>query len=164
MDKIAWLVLGMIVVGAAARAEHSAHARRVGRMAFAGLSIGAGVLITAYHLLSGSDHAYFADTAHFALVHDTWQSLGVPHQTLFIGLLVAFGLTVGLLALSGGRRVQVALAAAMAMHITLPVLGWIFTVWSLVMLLAYALLLHAEHRAADPPQTGTKSPTLATVG
>lgn len=164
MEPVAWLVLGMIIVGAAARSGHSARARRVGRMAFAALYIGAGALVNAYYLLSGSDYADFADTAHFAFVHDTWRSLVVPHHTLFIGLLVAFELIVGLLALSGERRVQVALAAAMAMHIALPVFGWIFTVWSLVMLPAFALLLRAEHRATDPLQTTTKSPTPAPVG
>jgi hypothetical protein len=118
MEEVAWLVLGMVIVVAAAGAEHSARARRVGRMAFA------------------------------------------PHHTL----LVAVELTVGLLALSGGRRVQVALAAAMAMHIALPVFGWILTVWSLVMLPALALLLRAEHRAMDRPQTAAKSSTPAPVG
>jgi hypothetical protein len=164
MERVAWLVLGVIIVVAAARAEHSARARRVGRMAFAALYIGAGALVNAYYLLSGSDYADFADTAHFAFVRDTWASLVVPHHTLFIGLLVAFELTVGLLALSGGRRVQVALAAAMAMHIALPVFGWIFTVWSLVMLPAFALLLRAEHRAMDLPQTAAKPSTPAPVG
>ena len=164
MEKVAWLVLGMIIVVAAARAGHSARARRVGRMAFAGLYIGAGALVNAYYLLSGSDFADFADTAHFAFVHDTWRSLVVPHHTVFIGLLVAFELTVGLLALSGRRGVRVALAAAMAMHVALPVFGWIFTVWSLVMLPAFALLLRAEHRAMERPQTAAKSSTPAPVG
>jgi threonine/homoserine/homoserine lactone efflux protein len=45
MEKIAWLVLGVVVLVAALRADRSARARRVGEVAFAALFIGAGALV-----------------------------------------------------------------------------------------------------------------------
>jgi hypothetical protein len=164
MEQIAWLMCSAVIVAAAVRADTSARARRVGEMAVAVLYIAAGAAVNAYYVLTGSDYADFADAAHFAFVRDTWRTVVVAHHTVWIGLLVAFELTVGLLVLSGGRRAQVGLLGAIGMHLALPVFGWIFTIWSLVMLPAFALLLRAErHATARPPATTPASAPGATA-
>jgi len=147
MEKIAWLVLGAVVLAAAVRADASARARRVGEVAFAALFIGAGALVNTYYLLTGHAFEDFADAAHFAFVRDTWRAVVVPHSTVWIGLLIAFELAVGLLVLTGGRRAQFGLVAVIGMHLALPVFGWITTIWGLVMLVAFGLLLRAEYHA-----------------
>ena len=153
MEKIAWLVVGAVVLAAAVRANASAHARGVGEIAFAVLFIGAGALVNTYYLLTGYTYADFADGAHFTFVRDTWRSVVVPHAAIWIGLLIAFEVTVGLLVLGGGRRAQIGLVAVIGMHLALPVFGWITTAWALVMLLAFGLLLRAEFHATACPRT-----------
>jgi hypothetical protein len=153
MEQIAWLVCGVVIVAAAVRADSSARARRIGEVAVAVLYIVTGAAVNAYYLVTGADYGNFADAAHFSFVRDTWQSVVVPNHTVWIGLLVAFEVIVGLLVLSGGRRAQLGLLGAIAMHLALPVFGWIFTIWSLVMLPAFALLLRAEAHATARPRT-----------
>lgn len=163
MEKIAWLVLGVVVLVAALRADRSARARRVGEVAFAALFIGAGALVNTYYLLTGYAFEDFADGAHFAFVRDTWRVVVVPQATVWIGLLIAFEVTVGLLVLSGGRRAEVGLVAVIAMHLALPVFGWITTVWALVMLVAFGLLLRAEHHAAARKRAAVERPAHTPV-
>lgn len=153
MEKIAWLLFGAVVLAAAVRANIAAdpgvcaRARRAGEVAVAALFVGAGALVNTYYLMIGYTYADFADGAHLTFVHDTWRSVVVPRAPVWIGLLIAFEVTVGLLVLSGGRRARIGLIAAIAMHLALPIFGWVTTVWSLVMLLAFGLLLRAELRA-----------------
>jgi hypothetical protein len=149
IEPIAWLVCGAVIVTAALRADASARALRTGEIAFAVLYIAAGAGVNAYYLLGGADYATFADAAHFAFVRETWRAVVVPHHTIWIGLLIAFELTIGLLVLSGGRRAQLGLLGGIVMTVALPVFGWIFTIWALVMLPAYGLLLRAEHHASE---------------
>jgi hypothetical protein len=122
------------------------------------LFIGAGALVNTYYLLTGYAFEDFADAGHFAFVRDTWRAVVVPHSSVWIGLLIAFELTVGLLVLSRGRRAQVGLVAVIGMHLALPVFGWITTVWALVMLLAFGLLLRAEYHATARPDAHVGSP------
>lgn len=163
MERIAWVVLGAVVLVAALRADRSARARRVGEVAFAALFIGAGALVNTYYLWTGYAFDDFADGAHFAFVRDAWRAVVVPHATVWIGLLIAFELTVGLLVLSGGRRAEVGLVAVIAMHLALPVFGWITTGWALVMLVAFGLLLRAEHNAAARERAVVERPAHTPV-
>ena len=57
----------------------------------------------------------------------------------------------GLLVLSGGRRAQLGLVGAIGFVIALLPFGWIFYAWSIPMLVAFVLLLRAEHRRAAAP-------------
>ncbi len=57
----------------------------------------------------------------------------------------------GLLVLSGGRRAQLGLVGAIGFVIALLSFGWIFYAWSIPMLVAFVLLLRAEHRRAAAP-------------
>lgn len=63
-----------------------------------------GALLHAINLANGADYAGFADPAHFAWVRDAWRAVVPPNPILFIGLLAVFEATVGVLAVSGGRR------------------------------------------------------------
>jgi len=59
-----------------------------------------------------------------------------------------FEVTVGVLALCGGRWTQLGFAGVIAFYLALWLFGWMETVWVLVMLAPMLLLLRAERRAA----------------
>jgi hypothetical protein len=154
MEKLAWLVLGGVALVAAVRAGSSARALYVGRVALGVLFIGAGALVNLFYLLTGADYGTFADAAHVAFVRDTWHAVVAPRQAVFIGVLIAFEIAVGVLILSAGRRTELGLAGAIGMHVGLLVFGWVFTIWGAVMLVAFALLLRAQRRlTATTPST-----------
>lgn len=144
MEKIAWLVLGGIVLAAAFRAGRSHRALYVGRAALGALFIGAGALVNLVYLLTGADYGTFADAAHLAFVRDTWHFVVAPRQTVFIALLIIYEIAVGVLILSGGRRTEMGLVGAIGMHLGLLLFGWIMTIWACVMLVAFGLLLRAQ--------------------
>jgi hypothetical protein len=54
----------------------------------------------------GETFASFADAAHFSSVRDTWRAVVAPNYLFFIGLLMVFEATMGVLVLTGaaGRR------------------------------------------------------------
>ena len=155
MEKVMWLVLGAVAFIAALRAGESARARRVGRWAVGVLFIVFGALVNAVYLTVGTDaYAQFADASPFAFVRDTWESVVVPRQGLFITLLIVAEVMAGLLVLAGGRLTQIGLACLMAFHVGQLAFGGVMWVWAPFMLLTLGLLLRAEHRAA----TTTRAP------
>jgi hypothetical protein len=147
---VIWVGCGVVIVVAAVRSRHSERAARTGQLAVAVLYVGAGALVNALLLATGEDYDDFADGSYLAFVRDTWHSLVVPNHVLFISLLVAFEAAVGLLAWVGGRRAQLALAAAIAFHIVLLSFGWGFYLWSIPMIGALSLLLRASRRPTAP--------------
>ncbi|HVL03212.1 MAG TPA: hypothetical protein VM386_02120 [Acidimicrobiales bacterium] len=148
---IVWLALGVVVFVAGLRAATSERARRIGRIAVGILYVGAGAVVNAALLATGQDYADFADGAYVSFVRDTWRSVVVPNQDVFISLLVVFEATVGVLVLSGGRRAQLGLLGAIAFHVALLSFGWGFYVWSIPMIAALVLLLRAERRFHESP-------------
>jgi uncharacterized membrane protein len=112
-----------------------------------------GALLHVINLASRGDYAGFADPAHFAWVTDAWRAVVAPNQVLFIGLLVVFEATVGVLTLSGGRRTQVGYVGVIGFYLALWLFGWIETVWVVIMLPPMLLLLRAEWRAVTAPET-----------
>jgi hypothetical protein len=80
-------------------------------------------------------------------VRETWRDLVVPNHDWWVAALVVFELTIGSLALVGGRWTQVAYGAAIAFHVGLLSFGWGFALWSVPMIGALATLLYAERRA-----------------
>jgi len=141
-----WVILGAVIFVCSLRASTSAPARRRARFALAWLYIGAGALVNLGLLLSGADYADFAKGSYIPFVRDTWNSLVVPHQAVFIPILIAFEVVVGLLAIRGGRSTRVALVGAIGFHVGLLAFGWGFYVWSVPMLFALAMLLRADIR------------------
>jgi len=148
MEKIMWLVLGGVVFVAALRAGHSRRAMLMGRWALGVLFIVFGAAVNAIYLGLGTEYyATFADASPFPFVRDTWESLVVPHQGFFIGLLIIAETTTGALILTGGRWTQVGLMALIGFHIGQLAFGGVLWVWAPLMLVALVLLLRAERRA-----------------
>jgi hypothetical protein len=58
-------------------------------------------------------------------VTDVWRAVVAPNQVLFIGLLVVFEATVGVLTLSGGRRTQLGYMGVIGFYFALWLFGWI---------------------------------------
>lgn len=118
-------------------------------MATAVLYVAAGAAVNTAFLLSGTDYSGFADGSWSAFVRETWESLVVPRHALFIGLLVVFEASVGVLALVGGRATRLAYLAAIGFHVALMSFGVGFWAWALPLLVAFGLLLRAEVRAGQ---------------
>ena len=151
-----WLVSAAATVGAAVLAGRSRWARYVGRAAVGVLFVVGGALLHVINLVDGEDYSGFADPAFFAWVTNAWEAVVVPNRVLFIGLLVVFEATVGLLSVSGGRRTQLGYVAVIAFYSVL----WLFgpELWFvLVMLPTMLVLLRAERRAARYVRSGTMS-------
>jgi hypothetical protein len=149
MLPIVWVACAVAIITAAARSRRDSSALRFGRRAVAVLYLGAGSAVNAFFLLRGDDYAEFAAGAYVAFVRDTWRSVVVPHHDIWISLLIAFELAVGVLALLGGRCTRLAYAAAIAFHVALLSFGWGFCLWSVPMVWALSELLRGELRAAD---------------
>lgn len=154
MEKILWLALGGTVCVAAVRAGKNRRAMYVGRVALGVLFIAFGAVVNAIYL--AMDNGYyddFADASPFAFVKNTWHSLVVPNQGLFITLLIAFEATAGVLVLCGGRWTQVGLIGLIGFHVGQLAFGGVLWPWAIVMLVALVLLLRAERRPAPAPTT-----------
>jgi uncharacterized membrane protein len=150
--QIVWLACGVATIIAGVLAGRSRRARYVGRAAVGGLFIVGGALLHVINLASRGDYAGFADPAHFAWVTDAWRAVVAPNQVLFIGLLVVFEATVGVLTLSGGRRTQLGYMGIIGFYLALWLFGWIETAWVVIMLPPMLLLLRAEWRAVTTPE------------
>lgn len=148
ISEIFWLACGVATIIAAARAPRSRSALYAGRAAVGALFIIGGALVHVINLASGANYRTFADPALFGWVTSTWHSVLVPNHLLLIGLLALFEATVGVLALSGGRRTQLGYVGVIAFYLLLWLFGWIEVVWCLVMVPPMLLLLRAERRAA----------------
>lgn len=92
----------------------------------------------------------FADASPFPFVRDTWQSLVLPNQGIFISLLIVCEATAGVLVLCGGRWTQLGLIALIGFHIGQLAFGGVLWPWAIGMLVALVLLLRAERH---PPST-----------
>jgi uncharacterized membrane protein YphA (DoxX/SURF4 family) len=159
MEKIMWLLLGATALVAAVRAQRSRRARYVARVSLGVLFIAFGAAVNAVYLWIGSGYYDdFADASPFAFVRDTWQSLVLPHQGVFIPLLIVFEATAGLLVLCGGRWTQVGLVGLICFHVGQLAFGGVLWPWAVVMLVALVLLLRAERHPIDPPGLPTTAP------
>jgi uncharacterized membrane protein len=155
---ILWTVCGVVTIVAGLLAGRSARWRQVGRAATGVLFLIGGALMHVITLATGGDYAGFADPAHFQWVTDAWRAVVAPNQLFFIGLLIVFEATVGLLAVSGGRRTQLGYLGIIAFYLLLWLFGAIETVFVLLMLVPMYLLLRAERRAEATPPTAAAQP------
>ena len=149
VGPLSWLVLGTVIVVSSLRARRSRRAYRVGVVSVAVLWVVAGAAVNAYFLVRGDDYSGFADGAPVAWVSDTWEALVVPHHTFFIGLLIAFEATVGVLVLVGGPLRQAGLLLLIAFNVAVVSFGWAYLAWTVPMVLALSLLWRAG-RAPQP--------------
>jgi hypothetical protein len=150
MLPLIWVGCAIAIVTAAVRSRRHRAALRAGRIGVGVLYLAAGAAVNGFFLLRGDDYAEFADGSYIPFVRDTWRSLVVPNHELFIGLLIAFETAVGVLALAGGKRTQLAYVAALAFHVALLSFGWGFYLWSLPMVAALLTLLRAERAPVAP--------------
>ena len=144
--QVAWAVLGVVVIGGALLAHRSHTAYRAAIGALALLFLPAGAAAHAWNLATGVTYSGFADWSWSPFVTDTWESLVVPHDWVFIGLLVAFEDTVGVLVLVPGRPRRIGLVLILAFHVALVSFGWVYLVWVVPMVAALVLLLRAERQ------------------
>jgi hypothetical protein len=157
---VVWFGLGVVIIACSVRAARSRRAYVAGVTTVSLLWVVAGAAVNAYFLARGDDYAGFADGASTSFVRDTWESVVVPQHSLFIGLLIAFEATVGLLVLIEGRVRQVALVLLIGFNVALLSFGWGFLVWSVPMVGALSLLWRADRSwrrtedRADAPRTG----------
>ncbi len=159
---IVWVLCGAVTLVSAVFAHRSRRARNTGRVAVGVLFVIGGALMHAVNLATDVDYTDFADPAHFAWVTDTWRSVVGPNQLLFIGLLLVFEATVGVLSLTGGRRTQLGYVGVIGFYAALWLFGWIETIWIIVMIPSMVLLLRAEHRAATAAGPAARGNAAAT--
>lgn len=149
MEKIMWLVLGGTAFIAALRAGHSRRARYIGRWALGVLFVVFGAAVNAVYLAAGAGYYEdFAKPSPFAFVRDTWDSLVLPNQGFFIGLLITAEAIAGVLILMGGPWTQAGLIALIGFHVGQLFFGGVLWVWAPLMLVTLVLLLRAERQAS----------------
>ena len=144
MEKIAWLILGIVTLVSAIAAQWRPAALSVGRLALSVFYVVAGALVHAFYLVTGASYATFADAAHVSFVRTAWHAIVAPHQVFFIGLLILFEAVVGVLVLMGGRRAQLGMLGILGMQACLLLFGWVLTAFATAMLIAVGLLLRAQ--------------------
>jgi hypothetical protein len=157
-----WSVTELVIFVAAVLSWWSRPAMYVCRVAVGTLFLAGGALFNTLFLATGGDYSDFADASYLPFVTDTWRSVVAPRQPIFILVLIAFEVATGVLVLSGGRRTQLALVAAIGFHIGLMFFGWMYYPFSIAMIIAFALLLRAERRYASvAPKTRATAPLTA---
>jgi hypothetical protein len=158
-----WACLGATILVYGVRARRREHALTRGCFAVAVLWVLAGALVNAAILVFDGSYSGFADGAYVDFVRDTWESLVVPHQVLFIGLLVAFEALAGGLVLVPGRARQAALVALIGFNVALLSFGWGFCLWSIPVGTGLVLLLRAERRRGARPAGAGRPVPVARV-
>jgi hypothetical protein len=162
VEKVMWLVLGGVAFIAALQAGHSRRAMYVARWAIGVLFIVFGAAVNAIYLAADSGYYDdFAQSSPFSFVTDTWESLVVPNQGLFIALLILAEATAGVLVLCGGRWTQAGLVALIGFHLGQLAFGGVMWIWAPLMLITFVLLLRAERQAV--PDRGADHSTARTV-
>jgi uncharacterized membrane protein len=156
--QILWVACGVATIIAAVLAGRSRQARYLGRAAVGVLFVIGGALVHVVNLVSGEDYAGFADPAHLAWVSHAWRAVVAPNHMLFIGLLVVFEATVGVLSISGGRRTRLGYVGVIGFYLALWLFGWFETVWCLIMIVPMVLLLRAERGAVSTQRVPQKVP------
>jgi len=159
---VIWTACGITIVVCAILSSRSRTAYRVGILTTSFLWVNAGAAINLAMLLTGRSYTGFADGSWSTFVTDTWESLVVPNQGFFIGLLVAGEAVLGLLVLSARARTA-ALALLVLFNILLVSFGWGFLVWSVPLVVSLSLLLRAGRRwsQVEAPATSADSAVFA---
>jgi hypothetical protein len=153
MAAVIWVTCAAVVVSAAVRSRRHPSSLRTGRLGVGGLYLVGGAAVNTFFVIRGDDYATFASGSSIAFVRHTWRTLVVPNHHGWIAVLVAFELAVGVLAVLGGRRTQLAYVAAIAFHVALLAFGWGFFLWSVPMLVALGTLLRGERHGPAAPES-----------
>lgn len=141
---VVWVTLGAVIFVCSFVARRDRRAHLAGLAAVSALWVLAGAGANAYFLARGDDYSGFADGASSTFVRDTWESLVVPHHSLFIGLLIAFEALAGALVLVPGLPRRIALLLLVGFNVALLSFGWGFLVWSVPLVVALTKLGSAD--------------------
>jgi hypothetical protein len=160
---VAWLSLGLTIVVCGAASRRSRAAWRIGIGAVSLLWVVAGAGANLFLLVTGNTYTGFADGAWLSFVHDTWESLVVPHHHVFIGILIAGEALFGLFVLVPGQVRQVSLIALSTFTVLLVAFGWGFLLWSGPMAVSLELLRRSDRSWSPPPHgSGRAAPAVST--
>lgn len=93
----------------------------------------------------------YADGAWFAFLGDFIRDVFVPNGTLFMVLVIAFELAVGLLILSRGRAVDLGIWASLAWVVAvLPFLAWPYLLTNIALVVLQGVLLLRRYDDSIP--------------
>jgi hypothetical protein len=158
---VVWVALGVVIVTSSLRSRRSRFAYNLGVGAVSALWVVAGAGANTFFLLRGDDYSGFADGASTSFVHETWESLVVPHHGLFIGLLIAFEALAGIFVVFEGQARQSALLLLIAFNVLLLSFGWGFLVWTVPMVVALTLLWRVGLTSRTEHLVAARSTTAA---
>ena len=74
MEKIAWLVMGIVTMASAVVAQWRPRALPLGRLALGIFYVFARALVHAVYLVTGASYATFADAAHLSFIRTACRS------------------------------------------------------------------------------------------
>jgi len=126
------------------------------------LAIGGFYLVTAginIGIVVGDAETYrhFADGGVFAFVRDGWLDIVMAAPGVWIGLLAAGEIAIGVALLAGDRWTLPGYASIVAFHLALVLFGWGILIWSGPVLLLMSLVIRRElvtrHGTKDPALT-----------
>ena len=102
-------------------------------------------------------YRHFADQGLFSFVRNGWLDIVMAAPGMWIGLLAAGEIAIGIALLAGGRWTLPGYAAIVAFDLALVLFGWGILIWSGPVLLLMSLVIHRElltrRRTKDPTRT-----------
>jgi hypothetical protein len=118
-------------------------------LVMAGINIG---------LVVGDSEAYrhFADRGMFSFVRNGWAHIVMTAPGVWIGLLAAGEIAIGIALVAGGRWTLPGYAAIVVFHLALVLFGWGILTWSAPVLVLMALVIRRELST----RRGTKDPAI----
>jgi hypothetical protein len=118
-------------------------------LVMAGINIG---------LVVGDSEVYrhFADRGMFSFVRNGWADIVMTAPGVWIGLLAAGEIAIGIALVAGGRWTLPGYAAIVVFHLALVLFGWGILTWSAPVLVLMTLVIRHELST----RRGTKDPTI----
>lgn len=99
---------------------------------------------------SPASYNAFADEALIPFYKEAWWAVAVPVMTLFVALLILFEITLGVLFLTGGRSLKLALLGGSVFYLGTVPFGYKMMSTNLPLGLIQAVLLWKVHRQSNP--------------
>ncbi|GAA1450468.1 hypothetical protein GCM10009641_82960 [Mycobacterium cookii] len=117
-------------------------------------------------LADAETYRTFADGSFWSFVADAWQQVVMAHPLVWILLLAAGEVVLGLLLLRGGPAARVGWAGVLGFHVLLMSFGLGFWLWSIPVLAALVPTARADWPAltSAPPPVAARRRTPATSG
>jgi hypothetical protein len=118
-------------------------------LVMAGINIG---------LVVGDSEVYrhFADGSVFAFVRNGWTGIVMTAPGMWIGVLAAGEILIGIALVAGGRWTLLGYSAIVMFHLALVLFGWGILTWSAPVLVLMSLVIRRELST----RRGTKDPAI----